>query len=74
MSSRVCSMSMRASAIQSWMLARSLSGWPKVTRDIGAAAQQLKGALGHADGAHAVVDPARAQPGLADREALALAR
>ena len=39
---------------------------------LGAFAHQLQRALGHADGPHAVVDPAGPEPGLADREALTL--
>ena len=37
-----------------------------------ALAHELERPLGHADGAHAVVDAARAEPGLRDREAAAL--
>ncbi|MCY1425178.1 hypothetical protein D9M71_409610 [compost metagenome] len=40
----------------------------------GALAHQLQGALGHADGAHAVVDAARAEAALGDLEATALAQ
>src|SRR3712207_6956609 len=39
----------------------------------GPAAHELQRALGHADGAHAVVDAPRAEPGLGDEEAVALA-
>ena len=69
MSSRIISISMRASAIQSWMLALSATGLPKVTRDCGALAHQLQRPFGHADRAHAVVDAPGPEPGLADREA-----
>ena len=73
MSSRIISMSMRASAIQSWMLALSATGLAEGDPRLRALAHQLQCALGHADRAHAVVDAAGPEPGLADREALALA-
>ncbi len=66
-------MSMRDSAIQSWMLAFSPIGWPNVTRDCARVHMHFQSPLGHPDGPHAVVDAARAQPGLADRKPFALA-
>ena len=56
---------MRASAIQSRMLARVATGLPNVSRSSRAPAHQLERALGRADRAHAVVDAprARAAPG-----------
>ncbi len=71
-SSRAISISMRDSAIQSWMFARVATGAPNVTREAARGAHQLERPLGRADRAHAVVDAARAEPGLRDREAVAL--
>ena len=51
MSSRTISISMRASAIQSWMLERSASGAPNVVRDTARLHKQFQRAFGHTDGA-----------------------
>ena len=72
-SRRIISMSMRDSAIQSWTFARSATGSAERHALGRAAAHQLERALGRADRAHAVVDAARAEPRLADQEAVALA-
>ena len=66
-------MSMRASAIQSWMLALSADRLAEGDPGLRPLAHQLQRPLGHADGPHAVVDTAGTEPGLADREALTLA-
>ena len=72
-SSRSCSRRTRDSAIQSRTTPCSDSGLPNAVRDDTRRAHQLDGPLGHADRAHAVVDPARAQPGLRDGEPVPLA-
>ena len=52
----------------------SASGEPKATRSCGPRAGHLQGPLGHPDAAHRVVDAARPEPRLGDREPLPLAR
>jgi hypothetical protein len=66
-------MSMRASAMMSKLAPSLASGLPKASRRSAALAHQLERPLGLADGAHAVVDAARAEPALRDLEAPALA-
>ena len=65
---------MRDSAIQSWMLARRRQRLAERDARDRALAHRLERALGGADRAHAVVDAARAEPGLGDHEAVALVR
>ena len=65
---------MRDSAIQSWMLARIASGWPNVTRETARAHIASSARSAAPMRAHAVVDAARAEAGLGDHEAVALAR
>ena len=71
-SRRACSISMRDSGDLG--LDRALVGERLAERDalLRALAHQPQRLLGHADGAHAVVDPARAEPGLREREPAAL--
>ena len=64
-------MSMRASAIQSWMLALSAIGLPKGPGP-GHGGTEFEGSLRPCRCTHAVVDPSRAEPGLTDRETLTL--
>ena len=72
-SRRAISISMRDSAIQSWMLPRV--GQRLAERDARdrALAHRLERPLGGADRAHAVVDAPRAEARLGDHEAVALA-
>ena len=65
-------MPMRALAMRSSVTPCSASVLPKATRRRRPLAQQLERPLGRADRAHAVVDAARAEPGLGDGEAAAL--
>ena len=71
-SRRACSISMRQSAIHSWITPCSASVLPKVTRLLDPPAHQLQRPLGQPDHAHAVVDPAGTEPGLGDGEPAAL--
>ena len=70
--SRAMSISMRDSAIQSWIR----PFWATRVPNVGALQRtidhELEGTLGHADRAHAVVDAAWAEAGLGDGEAAAL--
>ena len=70
-SSRTCSICMRDSAMR--RLHDALVGERLLERDarLRAHAHEIERALGHADGAHAVVDAAGAEAGLRDREAAA---
>ena len=72
-SSRSCSIRTRDSAIQSRTTPWSAIGLPKATRSAARLHISSIGALGDAERAHAVVDAAGPEPGLGDREALALA-
>ena len=68
-SRRAISSSMRLSAIQSRMFALLRDRPAEGLALVGAVAHQLERALRRADRPHAVVDAARSQPGLRDREA-----
>ena len=61
--SRAMSISMRDSAIQSWMSPFWATSVPNVVRCSARLTMHLERPLGHADGAHAVVDAARARGG-----------
>ena len=63
---------MRDSAIQSWIRPFWATSVPNVVRSQRALDHELEGPLGHADGAHAVVDAAWPEAGLGDGEAAAL--
>ena len=68
-SKRACSMRQRASAIQSWTTPLSRRADAEGMTVLGAADHQVERPLRHADRPHAVVDPARAEPGLGDHVA-----
>ncbi len=70
---RMASISMRARETVSRFLPSWISGLPKASRVEAALDHQVQRPLGLADGAHAVVDAARAQAHLGDLEAAALA-
>ena len=71
-SSRACSISIRDSAIHSRITPCAASGLPNAVAVGDAVDHQLERALAQPDHPHAVVDPARAEPRLRDREARAL--
>ena len=71
-SSRAWSISLRDFATCCCTTPCSASGLPNAMRVLHPVDHQRHRPLGHADRAHAVVDAARAQPGLGDREAAAL--
>ena len=64
--------SIRASAIQSMMFERSATRLPNVVRLSARLQKQLERPFGHPDRPHAVMDPARAEAGLEDGEAVTL--
>jgi hypothetical protein len=68
---RSCSIRTRDSATQSRTTPLAESGEPNATRS-SARAHEPDRLLGHPDGAHAVVDAARAEAGLGDGEPLPL--
>ena len=70
--SRAMSISMRDSAIQSWIRPFWATDVPNVVRSQRAVDHEPERPLGDADRAHAVVDAARAEAGLGDGEAAAL--
>ena len=72
-SRRIISRSMRASAIQSWTLARVRDRLAERLALDRAPAHRLERPLGRADRAHAVVDAPGAEARLGDHEAVALA-
>ena len=70
---RMASISMRALETHSVFLPSEMMGSPERLPAEPALDHELKGFLGGADGAHAVVDPARAEAHLGDLEPAALA-